>query len=439
MWGDTIMTNRDILLSIFHKTLAATLPANLVRDKLNYKDGILTIEGRSFSVPEDRGIHLFGSGKAVVETARAVKDILGATLREGYVVSNYPAAVEGVEVFESSHPVLTQKSVLAAEMLIEKISRLSEHDFFIYALSGGSSALIEKPIPPVSLADMQALIKGLLANGVPIDAMNIVRKHLSLVKGGRLGRLTEASGIVLVISDVIGDDLEAIGSAPLFYDRSTFADTLAVMKKYGIWDIAPDSIKRIIDEGLSGLLEDTPKTPHHRIEHFVIDSNLKALKKAQKYAGELGIRSYVMTSRLRGEAREAARFMAALGEEIATAKEPFQPPALLLFGGETTVTLRGSGKGGRNQEIALAVLNEIRDNPHFVFLSAGTDGIDGNSDAAGALVDCRSWEKAKKLGLKIDDYLSKNDSYHFLSRTDDLIKTGPTGTNVMDIAALLII
>jgi len=315
MWGDTIMTNRDILLSIFHKTLAATLPANLVRDKLNYKDGILTIEGRSFSVPEDRGIHLFGSGKAVVETARAVKDILGATLREGYVVSNYPAAVEGVEVFESS----------------QKISRLSEHDFFIYALSGGSSALIEKPIPPVSLADMQALIKGLLANGVPIDAMNIVRKHLSLVKGGRLGRLTEASGIVLVISDVIGDDLEAIGSAPLFYDRSTFADTLAVMKKYGIWDIAPDSIKRIIDEGLSGLLEDTPKTPHHRIEHFVIDSNLKALKKAQKYAGELGIRSYVMTSRLRGEAREAARFMAALGEEIATAKEPFQPPALLLF------------------------------------------------------------------------------------------------------------
>ncbi len=432
------MTNRDKMMSIFSKTLASTLPANMVREKLSYKQGVLEIEGKSFALPEDRGVHLFGSGKAAVETARAVKEILGERLQEGYVVSNYPAFVDGVEVFASSHPVLTEKSVLAAEMLMGKIARLSEDDFFIYVLSGGSSALIEKPIPPVTLSEMQILTKGLLANGVPIDEINIVRKHLSLVKGGRLGRLTNARGVVLVISDVIGDDMEAIGSAPLFFDRSTFADAQEVMKKYGLWEKAPDTIKKVMENGVSGLLEDTPKIMNNRIDHFIIDSNVKVLQKAKGYAEALGIKSHIMTSRLRGEARETAQVIMALGEEIAATGEPFHPPVMLLFGGETTVTLHGDGKGGRNQEMALAVLKEIREKPRFVFFSAGTDGIDGNSDAAGAIVDCQSWEKARDLDLKIDDYLSRNDSCHFFAQTGDLIKTGPTGTNVMDIAALMI-
>ena len=432
------MTNREKMMAIFNKTIASTLPASMVREKLSYEQGVLRIEGKGFTLSEDRGIHLFGSGKAAIETARAVKEILGESLQEGYVVSNYAASVEGIEVFESSHPVLTEKSVRAAEMLMKKMAGLSEDDFFIYVLSGGSSALIEKPLPPVTLSEMQVLTKGLLANGVPIEEINIVRKHLSLVKGGRLGRLTKASGVVLVISDVIGDDLEAIGSAPLFFDRSTFADAQGVMKKYGLWEKAPDAIKRVIEKGVSGLVEDTPKTMNKRIKHFIIDSNVKVLEKARGYAGELGIEGRIMTSRLRGEARDAAQVIMALGEEIAGGGGPFRPPAMLLFGGETTVTLHGNGKGGRNQEMALAVLREVRESPHFVFFSAGTDGIDGNSDAAGAIVDCRSWEKAKELGLKIDDYLSRNDSYHFFAQTGDLIRTGPTGTNVMDIAALLI-
>jgi hydroxypyruvate reductase/glycerate 2-kinase len=432
------MTNREKMMAIFNKTLASTLPGNMVREKLSYEPGVLSIEGKSFSLAGGRGIHLFGSGKAAIETARAVKEILGESLQEACIVSNYAASVEGVEIFESSHPVLTDKSIRAAEMLMEKMSGLSEDDFFIYVLSGGSSALIEKPVPPVTLSEMQTLTKGLLANGVPIEEINIVRKHLSLVKGGRLGRLTKASGVVLVISDVIGDDLEAIGSGPLFFDRSTFADAREVMKKYGLWEKAPDAVKKVIDDGISGLLEDTPKTMNNRIEHFVIDSNVKVLRKAEAYAGELGIEGRIMTSRLRGEARDAAQVIMALGEEIAAGNGPFRPPAMLLFGGETTVTLHGNGKGGRNQEMALAALREMKGSPRFVFFSAGTDGIDGNSDAAGAIVDCRSWEKAKELGLKIDDYLSRNDSYHFFTQTGDLIRTGPTGTNVMDIAALLI-
>ncbi len=425
-------------MTIFLKTLAATLPASIVRQKLSYTPGALKIDGKTFELSAERGIHLFGSGKAAVETARAVAQILGQNLRHGCIVSNYPASVEGVEVLESSHPVLTEKSIAAAETLIEKLSRLSEDDFFIYVLSGGSSALIEKPIPPVTLSDMQILTKGLLANGVPIDEINIVRKHLSLVKGGRLGRLTKASGIVLVISDVIGDDLEAIGSAPMFFDRSTFYDAKLVMKKYGLWENAPDTIKKLFEDGVSGRFEDTPKTINDKIEHFIIDSNVKALQRAKGYAEELGISAYIMTSRLRGEAREAAKVIIALGEEIAARREPFPTPVILLFGGETTVTLHGDGKGGRNQEMALAVLNEIKESPRFVFFSAGTDGIDGNSDAAGAIVDCESWKTALKLNLKIDDYLSRNDSYDFFAQTGDLIMTGPTGTNVMDITALFV-
>ncbi len=432
------MTNREIMTAIVRETIAATRPASMVREKLKLEQDVLKIDGKGFRLPDGRGIHLLGSGKAAVETARAVKELLGDRLQDGFIVSNYAASLDGIEVFESSHPVLTEKSVYAAEMLMEKIARLSADDFFIYVLSGGSSALIEKPVPPISLQDMQSLTKGLLANGVPIEDINAVRKHLSLVKGGRLGRLSRARGVVLVVSDVIGDDLGAIGSGPLFCDSSTFSDTREIMDKYRLWDDASASIKKVIQEGLAGTIEDTPKRPNPLIEHFIIDSNLQALRKALDSAGRLGIPAHIMTSHLRGEAREVAKAIVAIGEEMLATGHPFAPPALLLFGGETTVTLHGDGKGGRNQEMALAVLNETRNNPRMAFFSLGTDGIDGRSDAAGAICDRESWEKAQNLHLNSEHYLARNDSGSFFEQTGDLIKTGPTGTNVMDIAGLLV-
>ena len=193
---------------------------------------------------------------------------------------------------------------------------------------------------------MQDLVKGLLANGVPIEDLNVVRKHLSLVKGGRLGRLSKAHGIVLVVSDVIGDDLEAIGSAPMFFDRSSFADTHAILNKYGLWDRAPESVRSVVQKGLDGEMEETPKGPSPLIDHFLIGSNLKILRKAKEKAEALGIPARIMSSRLRGEAREVAKAILAIGEEIATTGQPFAPPVLLLFGGETTVTLKG-GRDGR--------------------------------------------------------------------------------------------
>jgi len=432
------MTDREKIMSVFKDALESALPGNLVRDVLKYEGGALKIEGKSYPLGDCRDVYIFGSGKASVETARAVKAVLGGRVTGGIVVSNYGAALEGIEVFESSHPVLTEKSIRAAEILLERMSALAADDFFIYVMSGGSSALIEKPVPPITLAEMQALTKGLLANGVPIEEINVVRKHLSLVKGGRLGRASRARGIVLVVSDVIGDDLEAIGSAPLYFDRSSFADTRAVLEKYGLWEQAPESARGVVRKGLAGEIEETPKAPSPLIDQYLIGSNLKVLRKAKERAEALGIPARIMSSRLRGEAREAARVIMAIGEEIAATGQPFAAPVCLLFGGETTVILRGDGMGGRNQEMALAALAEIRDNPRFVFLSAGTDGIDGHSDAAGAVVDRTSWERAQALGLKIDDYLARNDSHRFFRQTGDLIMTGPTGTNVMDVTALLI-
>lgn len=258
------------------------------------------------------------------------------------------------------------------------------------------------------------------------------------MKGGKLGQLTKAKGVVLVISDVVGDDLETIGSAPLYYDKTNYFDAYDLSSKYRLWDRFPAAVRQVIEKGLAGDIEDTPKCPNPNIEHVILGSNTNALMAAKEKAESLGLKCHVMTSRLRGEAREVAKAIISIGEEILMTRNPFAPPVCLLFGGETTVTVRGRGKGGRNQEMCLAALKEIRNRKALLFLSAGTDGIDGNSEVAGALVDYHTYEQVQKLGRPIDEYLYHNDSYALLEQTGDLMITGPTGTNVMDITIILI-
>ncbi len=246
------MTNREKMLAVFRDALGWARSGESGSDALRYEAGVLMIEGESYRLGDCREVHLFGSGKASVETARAVKAVMGDRLTDGLVVSNYGAALDGITVFESSHPVLTEKSIRAAEILMRNMSALSADDFFIYVLSGGSSALIEKPIPPITLAEMQGLVKGLLANDVSHRG-DERRPETPLPREGRgLGRLSKARGIVLVVSDVIGDDLEAIGSAPMFFDRSSFADTHALLKKYGLREAAPESVRMVIQKGSTG-------------------------------------------------------------------------------------------------------------------------------------------------------------------------------------------
>lgn len=353
-------------------------------------------------------IHLFGSGKASVEMAKAMEKLFGDNIVDGFVVAPYgDDSLKRVEVFESSHPIPSQKSLDAAKIMIEKFRALKEDDLFIYLLSGGSSALIELPQSGVSLEDLIKTTNLLLQNGVPIDEVNIIRKHLSQIKGGRLAKNTKVKGIVLVISDVVGDALEAIGSAPLYFDSSTCEDAKQILNQYGLSDKIP-----------FGCFE-SPKEPAENIEHLIIASNKIALQSAKEHALKLGYLCEIVTDSLQGDVKIVA------DEIVKTVQK--RDAEVFLFGGECTVDVVGEGKGGRNQELCLHVLKQIREHENITFLSAGSDGIDGNSVATGGVVDSQSYRE------DIDDFLKNNDSYHYLKRGNNLLITGPTGTNVMDI------
>ncbi len=432
----TLKRGRELLISMFKTAIESVHPKNLIPTFLSFQKDYLEIENQKFLIPKP--FYVFGSGKASVEMAKAVEKISADRIKGGLVVCNYTENLEKIDVIEGSHPIPDEKSLKAVDILYRRMSSLKENDFFIYLLSGGSSALIEKLIPPITLEDLRKLTELLLKHSVPIDEINIIRKHISLIKGGRLGRTTKAKGIVLVISDVIGDDLFTIGSAPLYYDKSTYKDAYHILEKYALLDKVPESVKEVIERGLKGEIPDTPKEENQNIKHFIIGNNFKALKHAKKVAEENGYKTYIMTSQIKGEAREVAKVIVSIGKEILKTENPFKKPVCLLFGGETTVTVKGNGKGGRNQELCLSALNEIKDTENIYLLSGGTDGIDGNSDAAGAVIDKTSYEKSLEKGLSIDKYLENNDSYHFFKETNDLIFTGYTGTNVMDITILLV-
>ncbi len=432
------MNLRESANGIFFEALKAVLPETLIRETLRLEEGDLIVAGRRYPLARGRKLFVFGSGKASAGAAKAVEELLGERIAGGLVVSNAEVRLDRISVFVGAHPVPDTRSVTAAEMLLEGLSGLSEDDLFIYLLSGGSSALIEKPIPPLGLQDLQEMSQLLLRAGAPINEMNAVRKHLSLIKGGRLGRRTKARGVVLVVSDVIGDDLETIGSAPLYRDGSSYADVRDILFRYHLWEKIPAMVRKLVEGGNAGENEDTPKEANPRIEHLLIGSNRKALKKAKEKAEALGMKTRILTSRLEGEARTVAKSLVAIGGEILKTQIPSESPVCLLFGGETTVTVRGSGKGGRNSELCLSALQEIGSREGLLLLSAGTDGIDGNSEAAGALADAAGWERALELGLSLEDYLERNDAFRFFEQTGGLIRTGPTGTNVMDIVILLI-
>jgi len=426
------MNLRQTAVDLFLKGVEAVKPENLIPSKLILKDNQLTVEDRTYTIPEN--IYLFGSGKASVEMAKAVENLLGDRIKDGLIVCNYTEKLKRVKVVKGNHPVPDRDSIKAGQLLINELSALKEDDFFIYLLSGGSSALIEKPIPPITLEDLKKTTQLLLSHSVPIEEINIIRKHISQIKGGRLGQKTKARGVVLVISDVTGDDLFTIGSAPLYYDRSTYRDAFNVLKKYDLLDRIPDSVRQVIIKGLNGEIEETPKKENPRISHHIIGRNMDALKEIKNASP---FPAYIMTSRLHGEAREVAKAILSIGMEIKNTSNPFSPPAVLLFGGETTVNVKGNGRGGRNQELVLSALIDLKDTPGIVILSGGTDGIDGNSDAAGAVADSQTYRKAVDMGVDLNAYLENNDSYSFFSKVGGVIKTGYTGTNVMDLTIII--
>jgi hydroxypyruvate reductase len=343
----------------------------------------------------------------------------------------------GWQVIEAGHPIPDSESLRAAMEILELLAGLTESDLVILSVSGGASALLAAPQAPLTLGDKQRTTDLLLRAGADIYELNAVRKHLSFLKGGRLAALAAPATVVnLLLSDVVGDAPEVIGSGLAAPDPSTFADALAVLRKYDLQDRVPSAALRYLEDGSRGIAPESPKPKDvvfEKVRTMVVGSNQLALQAAAAKANALGYRTLIYSSKLTGETRAvAAQFTSLLKHQL------IEAPVCVLAGGETTVTVSGSGKGGRNQEFALAAALEIAGLVNVLILSAGTDGTDGPTDAAGAIAAGDTVGRAQALGLDARDYLARNDSYPFFEALDDLVKTGPTGTNVMDIQIMLV-
>jgi hydroxypyruvate reductase len=322
------------------------------------------------------------------------------------------------------------------------VSDAGEQDLVICIISGGGSALLAAPAGDISLKDKQEVTQLLLDSGATIHEMNTVRKHLSRVKGGGLARLAHPATVVsLILSDVIGDDLDVIASGPTVPDSSTFQHAEQILHTYNIWDRIPIAVQKHMEKGVKGEIEETPKpgdTAFQKDSWELVGTNLQALTAARREAERLGYHTIILSGMIEGETGEVAKVHTAIAKESARSGNPLSPPLCLLSGGETTVTIKGKGKGGRNQEFVLAAALAIEGEKNMVVLSGGTDGTDGPTDAAGAIADGDTLTRARAKGLDPWDHLQRNDSYPFFESLDDLLMTGPTRTNVMDVRIMLI-
>jgi glycerate 2-kinase len=387
-----------------------------------------------------RNIYVIGAGKASAAMAQAVEKVLGKRISGGLINVKYghTARLRRVELNECGHPLPDRNGEIGAARIAEIARDAQAEDLMICLISGGASALLPLPAPPVTLAEKQATTRLLLDCGANIHEMNCVRKHISLVKGGQLARLAyPAAVLTLILSDVIGDDLDVIGSGPTVADRSTFADARAILEKYKILRKAPPAVR----QRLSGESPETPKPGDKifaRVQNVIVGSNRLAVNAAAVEARKLGYRPLVLSTFIEGETREVARVHAAIAKEIRASGRPVKPPACIISGGETTVTIRGKGLGGRNQEFALAAALDIAGMKDVTIASIGTDGTDGPTDAAGAIATGTTVARAQAAGIDPAKYLANNDSYRVFEPLNDLIKTGPTGTNVADVRIILI-
>jgi glycerate 2-kinase len=432
---------RSQALRIFGAALKAAAPGQAVRNHLRLTGGALAAGHKRYRLSKFRNIYVVGAGKAAVEMARAVERLLGARLHGGLINTKYGnsrVTLRRIEVNECGHPVPDLPGEKGAARIAGIARNAQAGDLIIGLISGGASALLPLPATPVTLEETQATTRLLLDCGANIHEINCVRKHISAIQGGQLARLAyPATLLTLILSDVIGDDLDVIGSGPTVPDRSTFPEAQAVFEKYGIWNQAPAGVRQRIS---SGAVE-TPKPGDRifeRVQNVIIGSNRLAVDAAARQARDLGFQTMVLSTFVEGEAREVAHVYAAVAREICASGRPLRRPACVISGGETTVTIRGRGLGGRNQELALAAAIDIAGLKDVVILSGGTDGTDGPTDAAGAIADGNTQARAAAKGLDPATYLANNDSYHFFDALGDLVKTGPTGTNVADVQLILV-
>jgi glycerate 2-kinase len=416
-------------LQIFRAALEAADPERAVLTHLGC-DGRTLIAGKKrYPLSRFDRIQVIGAGKASAAMARGVEKLLARRISGGII--NVPdgttSTLHRIQLNPSGHPIPDARGADGAKRMLEIATAAGPRDLLICVISGGASALLPAPTPPLTLEDKQTITRQLLASGATIHEMNVVRKHLSDIKGGQLARAAfPATVLTLLLSDVVGDDPEVIGSGPTVPDPSTVEDAIRIVRHNQI--------------RATSVLHETPKPGDPEFahaHHVIVGSNRQAIAAASSKARELGYRPLVLSTTITGETRDVASMHAAIAREILSTGRPVRRPVCILSGGETTVTLRGSGQGGRNQEFVLAAVLALNSLP-VTILSAGTDGIDGPTDAAGALADASTLPRAAALGLDPASFLDNNDSYHFFQPLEALIKTGPTGTNVMDVRVLLV-
>jgi len=413
-----------------------------VRRHLRVRGRRLQVAGLDY--PLDRGrIVVVAIGKAAFPMAAAAEDVLGARIADGIAVGvSAPPALRRLKARQAGHPVPDARGQAAADAIEQLAEGLGAGDLLLVLVSGGASALVPAPVAGVPLAEKAALTRALMRAGASIHELNAVRKHLSRLKGGGLARTAAPAAVAaLVLSDVVGDDLATIASGPVSPDPTTYGDALAIVRARGAEGAAPAALRHL-ERGARGEVAETPKPGDAlfaRVSAAIVGSNRLSVDAAAREARRAGLRPVVLTTTLEGEAREVAPALVGVLRECIETGRPARPPVCLLAGGETTVTVRGDGRGGRNQEIAVAAVEPLARCPaEAVVASLATDGIDGASDAAGGVVDRGSAQRARDLGLApASAFLAASDSHGFLAPLGDLIVTGPTGTNVVDLTVLL--
>jgi len=440
--------------TIFQAALSDVDPEGLIHQKLSLDQGTLTVqtEGKplSFDLDSYNRIIVVGVGKASARMVLGVERILGSRITDGLVAVKYghTEPTTRVRLMEAGHPVPDAQSVKAAEEIFSLCREADDRTLVINLISGGGSALMCCPHNEsgISLKDKQEVTQALLACGAEIQEINCIRKHLSGVKGGRLAQaIYPADSLNLILSDVVGDHLDAIASGLTAPDPSRFSQAVAIVNKYGIHEAMPASALNFLTRGAQGQIPETPGASDPAFEkthNVLIGSNYQALKAARTQAQALGYETVLLSSQMTGEAREAAKFYLGIASEQHRNQTLARNPACIIAGGETTVTLKGKGLGGRNQEMALAFLNELKHRPelldHVVFLSGATDGNDGPTDAAGGIASAQGLTMARAAGVDLQRHLDTNDSYPALEKSGALLKTGPTNTNVCDVQVLLV-
>ncbi len=435
---------RKAARQIFDAAVRAVDPAVAVHRHLVREGTAIRLGHERLDLREVRQVVVVGCGKAGSPMAAAVEEILGDRISRGVVVTKYghvrPTAK--VRIHEAGHPIPDEAGMTGAQAILDHVRGLGPEDLVLVLISGGGSALTPAPVAGVTLAEKQGLTRALLACGADIREMNTLRKHISRIKGGQLARTAQPARVVaLVLSDIVGDPLDAIASGPTVPDPTSYSDALGILDKYRIRGEIPAAIRAYLEAGARGDAPETPKPEDPlfaRVRNLIVGSNIQALEAASSEARVLGLSPMILSSSIEGETREIARMHAALAREIRISGNPTKPPVCLISGGETTVTLRGAGKGGRNQEFVLAAAQDIAGLPDTVILSAGTDGTDGPTDAAGAIADGETCARALALGLDPRVALDANDAYPFFDKLGDLILTGPTNTNVMDVRLVLV-